>query len=139
MPKSNRLTTKQTKFIKGIAEGKTGTQSALDAYHTTDNATARAIASENLTKPTIQQALEQTLDRLNLTPEKALQPILDALEHHNLDTRLKGSDRALKIMFALKEKQDKEASTGQQINVTIDSSYNRKPNFRIDNNLPKGI
>lgn len=93
-----KLTTKQAKFVKGMAQGKTQTDSALEAYDTKDYATAAVIATENLKKPNIQEAIELARVKLNLTPERALKPIDDALNDDDLEMRLKGSDRALKIM-----------------------------------------
>lgn len=97
MPKA-KLTQKQAKFVKGIAQGKTNTQSALEAYDTASYEVASAIAVENLQKPSIQEAIEIARVKLNLTPERALKPIDDALNDDDLEMRLKGSDRALKIM-----------------------------------------
>lgn len=95
---SKRLTPKQAKFVKGLAAGKSGTQAALEAYDTTDPNTAKVIASENLTKPNVRDAIENAMMKLNLTPERALKPIDDALKHDDLDMRLKGTDRWLKLI-----------------------------------------
>ena len=89
---------KQAKFVKGIAEGKTNTQSALEAYDTDSEKVASVIASENLGKPNIQEAIEQAMVKLNITPERVLKPIDDALNDDDVKTRLMGTDRALKIM-----------------------------------------
>ena len=96
--KKPKLTTKQAKFVKGIADGKTNTDSALEAYDTNSYETAAVIATENLKKPNIQDAIELARLKLNLTPERALKPIDDALNDDDLEMRLKGSDRALKLM-----------------------------------------
>jgi phage terminase small subunit len=96
--KKVKLTTKQAKFVKGIAQGKTNTDSALEAYDTNSYETAAVIATENLKKPNIQDAIELARVKLNLTPERALKPIDDALNDDDLEMRLKGSDRALKLM-----------------------------------------
>lgn len=96
--KKAKLTPKQAKFVKGIAEGKTQVQAALDAYDTDKYEVANAIAVENVQKPSIQAAIEQAMVKLNLTPERALQPINDALNDDDVKTRLMGSDRALKLM-----------------------------------------
>jgi hypothetical protein len=93
-----KLTTKQAKFVRGIAEGKPNYVAALEAYDTDEPTVANAIAVENLQKPSIQEAIELARVKLNLTPERALKPIDDALNHEDLEMRLKGSDRALKIM-----------------------------------------
>lgn len=98
MTKKPNLTIKQAKFVRGIAEGKPNYKAALDAYDTDSPEVANAIAVENLQKPSIQEAVELARVKLNLTPERALKPIDDALNHEDLEMRLKGSDRALKIM-----------------------------------------
>jgi phage terminase small subunit len=103
--KKPKLTRKQAEFVKGIAEGKTNTKSALEAYDTDSERVASVIASENLTKPSIQEALEYARVKLNITPERVLKPIDDALNHDDLEMRLKGTDRALKIMGAGQKKE----------------------------------
>lgn len=99
--KKPKLTPKQAKFVRGIAEGKTNTQAVIEAYDIESKDienVASSIAAENLRKPTIQDAIELARVKLNLTPERALKPIDDALNDDDLEMRLKGSDRALKLM-----------------------------------------
>jgi len=70
MPKGEKLTVKQRKFIKKYIETKgNGTQAALEAYDTDKPNVANAIAVENLQKPTVKEAIEQALIKLGLTPE----------------------------------------------------------------------
>ena len=57
--KKPKLTPKQKVFVEEYVKTKNGTQAALKAYDTTDNLTARVIASENLTKPNIRTITEQ--------------------------------------------------------------------------------
>lgn len=52
-----RLTVKQAKFVEGVARGKSGSKAARDAGYS--EKTARVIASENLTKPSISEAVEK--------------------------------------------------------------------------------
>lgn len=56
-----RLTKKQRGFVKDYIETGNGQESALNNYDTEDLNTARAIASENLTKPNIQNAIAEAL------------------------------------------------------------------------------
>jgi phage terminase small subunit len=98
MTKKPKLTPKQIKFVKGVAEGKSQTQAALEAYDTTSIDVAKNIGSDNLTKPNVREALDIAMVKLNLTPERALKPIDDALNDDDVKTRLMGSDRALKLM-----------------------------------------
>lgn len=120
-----KLTPKQAKFVEGIAKGKNQTQSALEAYDTDDPDVAKVIASQNLTKVNIKDALEPIFAKHNINLETAIAPIGKALTatkvviHGNaeeafaevvedLDMQLKGSDRALKLMGI---GQDKEGAT----------------------------
>jgi hypothetical protein len=110
---TKRLTIKQAKFIKAKASGKTGVQSALDAYDTKDYNTANVIANENLQKPIIQEALQKALLKHHIDLDSALLPISKSLrgkhvvevegdfietEQDDLDLQLKASDRALKLL-----------------------------------------
>ena len=73
MQRKGELTIKQQKFIKEyIASDGNGTQAALKAYNTTDNNVAHNIASENLQKPTVREAIEKALVRLKITPDYVL-------------------------------------------------------------------
>lgn len=96
--KKPKLTMKQAKFVRGIAEGKTNTDAALEAYDTDSYDVAKVIASENITKPNVKEAIDLAMVKLNLTPERALKPIDDALDSDDLEMRLKGSDRAIRLM-----------------------------------------
>lgn len=63
------VTIKQKLFVKRYVENKgNGTQAALDVYDVKNSNTAHAIASENLRKPTIQQAIHQALEAKGLDP-----------------------------------------------------------------------
>lgn len=99
MPETKRpLTTKQAKLVKGIADGhKKQKAGQLAGYGTTPGSTS-AIVSETLKNPKVQEAIDKAMVKLNITPERALKPIDDALNDDDLEMRLKGSDRALKIM-----------------------------------------
>lgn len=58
-----KLTRKQKKYVDGMVEHGIGCRAALDAYDTTDPAVARAISSENLTKPYIVEEIERRLSQ----------------------------------------------------------------------------
>jgi hypothetical protein len=56
---SKRLTLKQEKFVEGILEGKTATQSIIEAGYNPSNAlVAKSMGSENLSKPAIQERID---------------------------------------------------------------------------------
>jgi hypothetical protein len=111
--KHKPLTIKQAKLVKGIAEGKTNTQAALDAYDVKSPETAASMASENLRKPNVQEAIQQALTFYNLTPKRAMKPIVDGLEANKIQEiqgkveelpdhsiRLTASRAALRLMGA---------------------------------------
>ncbi len=56
---SKRLSKKEKVFVERKADGATGVAAVLNNYQTTDVNVAAAIASENLTKPKIVEALKE--------------------------------------------------------------------------------
>lgn len=77
---SQELTVKQTKFIKGVAQGKTKRQSAIDAGYKGTPETISVVASETLRKPNVQEALQKEMVRQGITIEKIIKPIKDGLD-----------------------------------------------------------
>lgn len=80
--KKPRLTKKQKGFVKDYVLTENGTQSALKNYDTTDEHTAAVIASENLTKPEIIEAVTETKKRLaDRIPDELIEKVmLEGLE-----------------------------------------------------------
>ena len=110
MPKvpDGKLTIKQKKFVKAyVANDGNGKQAYKEAYGVTNDNTAAAEASTTLNKPNVKQAIDKALERQGITIDVAIAPIAEALNHKQLDYRLKGSDRALKLMGA-----DKNENSG---------------------------
>lgn len=105
MPKSDKLTMKQAKFVKEyIANGGNGTQAALKAYDTDKYETANAIAVENLQKPLVMEALMRSAKKLGITEDMIMLPVQKALVatdkegNDDLDMQLKGHDRIVKLI-----------------------------------------
>lgn len=63
----NKLTRSQDSFVKGIVSGKNPTQSAMAAYDVSNPKTASVIASQNLNKLSIREALEEALSSNGLS------------------------------------------------------------------------
>jgi len=107
MPK---LTVKEAKLVKGIAEGKTQRQSYIDAYDTKGSIpTVDAEASKTVRKPQVQEALAKALIKHGIDLDSSIAPIGKALHAmkqneftgeitEDIKTQLMGSDRALKLM-----------------------------------------
>ncbi len=75
-----KITVKEAKLIKGIAEGKTKRQSAIDAGYTGSLETVQVTASKVLKKPNVQEALAIALEKYNITPDRTLQRVSEALD-----------------------------------------------------------
>lgn len=96
---SRKPTLKQKAFVKEyVKNGGNGTQAALKVYDTDDYKTAQNISSENLSKPIVMEELIKTARRLGVTEEKIVSPVVDALDSEDLDMRLKGHDRMIKML-----------------------------------------
>lgn len=96
---ANKLTPKQAKYVKEyIKNDGNGTKAALAAYNVKNEQTASAISTENLRKPLIAESLIKAAERMGVTEEKIMQPVVDALDNENLDMRLKGHDRIVKLI-----------------------------------------
>lgn len=123
-----KLTVKQAKFVKAKAEGKTGVEAAMLAYETSDYNTAAVIASENLNKPNIQEAVQESMVKQGIDVDSVVKPIVDGLLAYktgfNKDgefmefgpdhsTRLKAAGMALDLMGA---KKSGEGGTNVNIN-----------------------
>lgn len=94
-----KLTVKQAKIIKSKVEGKTQNAIAKELYPNATPESGAVLVSRELKKVNVQEALENAMVRAGITPDLALAPIGEALLHDDLDMRLKGSDRALKLIL----------------------------------------
>lgn len=115
-----KLTIKQTKFVKAyVANNGNGRDAAKAVYDVKTDNVAASIASENLNKPNVKEAIEKALERHKITIDAAVQPIADGLqavkafgdsdnpvELIDHATRLKASGMALKLLGA-EQKDDK--------------------------------
>lgn len=103
------LTVKQRRFVRGYLETGNGTEAALIAYATTDRSVARAIASENLTKPAIRAAVAELLDAEGISNRKLHEIHANYLAlYRSPDPRekalgLKALDMAYKLTGAYKD------------------------------------
>ena len=77
MPKKP-LTVKEAKLVKGIAEGKPKYKAAIDAGYSPK--TAPTIASQTLKKVNVQEALQVALQKHNITPDRTIQRVSEALD-----------------------------------------------------------
>lgn len=110
-----KLTVKQAKLVKGIAQGKPKQVAALEAGYGSNLNSAGAIANDTLRIPSVQDALYAALERAGLTPDDIMNPVANALKAKvrlksvvngetieidapDIEMNLKGHDRAMKII-----------------------------------------
>lgn len=77
---AKQLTDKQRKFVKAKATGVSGTKAAMIAYDVNNERTASVIATENLAKPSIQEAVQKEMARQGIDLESIVRPITDGLK-----------------------------------------------------------
>ncbi len=102
-PWSNTImyTPKQKRFVTElVANGGNATRAAMEVYDTEDNATARAIGYENLTKPHIQRELAVALKESDVTLKRACKAIGDGLGSDKENVRLQAAGMTLKLYDA---------------------------------------
>jgi len=131
------LTVKQKKFVKAyVANDGNGQEAAKAVYNVANDNVARNIASENLTKPNVKEAVEQALIKHEITIDAAIKPIADGLKAYKYSDikdqsasgelipdhsiRLKSSGMALKLLGA---EQNKEQG-GNTINLINNATFN---------------
>lgn len=90
----------------------------VEVYPDAQPGSARVFVAKELQKETMQQALQYAMEKMNITPERAMKPIDDALNDDDVRTRLMGSDRALKAMSML-QKEDKGTT-----NIFLGNNFN---------------
>lgn len=78
---ATKLTKKQKGFVKDYALTENGTEAVMNHYDVKDNIVAKSIASENLTKPYIVEAIDEIKKTVaeSLTEELLLQVHLEGL------------------------------------------------------------
>lgn len=131
--KTPKLTVKQAKFVKAKAEGMTGVAAAQVAYGVTDYNTAAMMASENLRKPNIQEAVQAEMAKQGIDLQSVIAPITRALdarrvvqvegdffetEVHDIPTQLRGVQIAAQFMGI--NKQDQAPGTVNFINIATE-------------------
>lgn len=113
------VTEKQKKLVKAMVKtGGNKTKAGMIAYKTKKPANAKKMADKALKQPNVQQALERELKKQGITLDAAIAPIAKGLVAKkrdlkygelmfdengepldDLDTQLKASDRALKLLL----------------------------------------
>ena len=128
------LTIKQKKFVKAyVANDGNGRDAAKAVYDVKTDGVAATIASQNLNKVNVKDAIEKALEKHHITMDAAVKPIAEGLVANKQSftddegtvttpdhsVRLKASAMALKLMGA-----DKDENKG-----TINFNFKGNANF----------
>jgi len=120
-----KLTKKQKGFVKDYIKTENGTQAVMNNYDVKDNIVAKSIASENLTKPYIKEAIQSIADRI---PDELLEKThlegLEAGKHIYKNNNETGEidDLGVEPDFAVRHKY-------------LDSAYKLKGSYAPDKNI----
>ena len=90
---NRELTVKQKKLVKGIAEGKTKRQAAIDAGYSPDNPEAASVsASQQLKKPNVREAFLEAMDKAGITNDTVSQVLKDGLVANRVISAIPGTE-----------------------------------------------
>lgn len=136
---SKRLSHKEQGFVQDIVKGETGTQAALNNYDTEDYMTAASIATENLKKPKIIEAIEEALPD-TLLNEIHREGLYATKEYYNKEGELIGdvadfTARAKYLDMAYKRRGLYAAEKHVNLNVEVEASEKIKQAAQILNEL----
>lgn len=118
---ANRLSTKEKGFVRDIIKGETGTQAILNNYDTEDENTAGVMASQNLTKLKIQEAIKTYADRIpdTLLEEVHLQGLkAGRLVNDELEADYAVRHKYLDSAYKLKGSYAPDKNVNMNVNVT---------------------
>jgi len=91
------LTDKQKKFALSIAQGKTATQAALDAYECSSRKSAKVLGSNLMADPDMRAAIADILAEEGLTKRYRVQRLKQCVDHKDPIVCLKGLDMSFKL------------------------------------------
>ena len=142
MPKGDKLTLKQRRFVGEYLKTGNATKAAYKAYDTSYGV-AQRIGAENLSKPVIQESIEESLRSQNLTLDKTAENLAwvanSRPEKITTEAMLKANIEVLKLLRAYPDK--KSIRTSISLSGTIkDMSYSdAKKSLEALNNSLAGL
>jgi len=109
-----KLTRKQEAFVKELITNpkQSATKAVEKTYNVNSNAVARAVASENLTKPNV-------LAHLQANSERAEQVIVDLLKADKDEVKLAASKDILDRVHGKATQKIEQSTTGVTLNIDL--------------------
>lgn len=126
----DKLTKKEKGFVKDYVETGNGVQSALKNYDTEDYSTAGNIASENLKKPRIQNAILSIAEQI---PDDLLVQV--HIEGLNASRTIKTDDEGAEIVEPDYAVRHKYLDTAHKLKGTYAPDKSLNLNVNLDNGL----
>ena len=118
-PRNGGLTIKQKKFVSRVIATGNPTQAVLEVYDTTKQDVARSMASENLAKPSIYDAIEKGLKEEGLTPNTVIAALKDnLLSGKGVKSTAADSNTAAKLLLQTFERLESKR-TGGSFGITV--------------------
>lgn len=123
------LTLKQKKFIASYLETGNATEAAMRAYKPKNRATARAIGSENLTKPSIRAYLEKRISAMGISEKEIAE-----IHRRNLEQaeNISASNAALDMYYKLRGDYAPEKRMNLNVNLSTDERSARKKEIVLE-------
>lgn len=94
-----KLTLKQSKWVEETVNTLNPTEAARKAYNAKNSDVAKSIASENLAKPYLREAIEARLQDIGVTDEYLLKEHKKIIEQ---DENLSAKNTAIDMMYKIK-------------------------------------
>ena len=131
--KKRPLTIKQRKFIARTIETGNATQAAVEIYNGKDIKTARGIASENLQKPAIKEAIDKALEARGVNPEYIISRLQKNIEAGiGVEAKATDANKALSILANMMMNSSK-----QEENVTYNFNFQGKTREELESERNK--
>lgn len=121
-PRNGELTIKQRKFVAETIKTGNPTRAILNVYDTVKQDVARSMASENLAKPSIKEAIEEGLRVAGLTPDSVFNTLkANMIAGEKVKATASDSNTAAKIILDTYKLLDRSQSGGTMgITVQVD-------------------
>ena len=91
------LSPKEQRFVMSIAEGKSQTQSAIDAYEVSSVASAKALGSQLMSKPKIGAAVAEWMDYHGLDKSYRVLKLRKHVDNRDPNVSLKALDQSWRL------------------------------------------
>lgn len=108
-----RLTDKQKKFVVGVLEGETATQSALKSFEVGSMDSAKSLGCRLMKDPDVKMAISDLMAAEGLTRRYRIKRLKECIDHRDPNVRIKALDQSWKL----------DGSYAPEKSITVGMSY----------------